>query len=214
MEHRQNIGSDRGNQWVVDTEIRGVTYSGLDANNHYDAPHFDAYLTNIANAKDAPFATRWADGSVSYSVYPYEGVDYGDSPVMTSEFNSNYLLDVDNSIGEELDDDDPWYIGSETTGHKPDDYELNSAGDTYVLASSNGGNNDADDTDPDTDDDADTSPLITSPNPNATVTGNGDTSSSSGSGTDEILDELADVVNDILDNDGRTLELDDVSESE
>jgi hypothetical protein len=122
----------RGEQWVTDKEIEGANYSGIDANFHYDAPHFDAYIST------PPYATRWADGTVTYSTNPYDGVDYGTEPVMTSEFNSNYLLNVTNNIGDELDDEDPWMIGTETGGHLPSDYTLDTTSDKYVLNSALG----------------------------------------------------------------------------
>ncbi|MDR1484149.1 MAG: hypothetical protein LBT09_04925 [Planctomycetaceae bacterium] len=161
-------GTLAGEQWVTDTEIVGARYNGIDANFHYDAPHFDAYIS------EAPYATRWSDGTVTYSTVPYAGVDYGSSPVMTSEFNSNYLLNVTNSIGDELDDEDPWMIGTETGGHTPSDYALNDSGTEYTLNSATGTN--------------------TNTAVNTVQTDPADTT--------DILEDLEDAVNDIVSNDG------------
>ncbi|MDR2763232.1 MAG: hypothetical protein LBB88_11555 [Planctomycetaceae bacterium] len=143
--------------FVTDQPIRGVTYTFFPAGTgEYSNDAY--YFGNMATSYWG-YVTQWSDGSTTYSDGPYEGVDYdGNITHYTAEFN--YTIFNGGSNRELVPTDvDSWLIGTDTSGHVPDDYEFRAFDDgeyhdfdgEYVLKGTAGnvdgntiGNNDDD----------------------------------------------------------------------
>jgi hypothetical protein len=118
-------GQDDLEIYVTNQPIRGVTYSEVAAGTGDYSD--DAYNFGTMTTSYWGYATTWSDGSVTYSDGPYEGVTSYNNTT-TAEYN--HTIFNSNGSDDELltTDEDNWYVGTETTGHVPEDYEYRAYG--------------------------------------------------------------------------------------
>jgi hypothetical protein len=100
-----------------------------------------------------PYATKWSDGTTSFTKYPYQDVDYGGG--WTDQFNSTTFvndgasteLNIYNDLFVEeasRDEPDAWFWNTVPNTHSKSDYTLdlnayNEWGDPGVYVLNNGG---------------------------------------------------------------------------
>jgi hypothetical protein len=91
-----------------------------------------------------PHGTRWSDGSVTLSMYAYEGVSYTHHDMLSGfvEFNDTSFVSNGSEDGEaEGTEGDVWLAGTAPSGRTESDYTLDSNRQMYVYNSGNSNTN-------------------------------------------------------------------------
>jgi hypothetical protein len=126
--------------YVTKLPIDEVTYSWIEAGTgEYSS---SGYFLSNTRIDDFAYATRWSDGTVTFSLSPYGDINYISTGVTDVQPHTDYndttfIGYTDDASGS---DPDVWYEGNAPDGHTKSDYTFDSAQKKYVYNGGTTGN--------------------------------------------------------------------------